>query len=175
MLTATLRFGSVAGAGVLVTAGCASATHAASRSGLSAAPTSYTITGSPTALTTPGPITTPGDETSFWSPPPAATSAIGCQSGVVAIANVWYAPDSYLCLHVGSTVHVTLFSDPSGWSPLVVAPAQAANVTALKNNPDGSQVATITVHKSGTFTVATNTIDQYAPTTDWTLHVTVRP
>jgi hypothetical protein len=172
---ATLRSWSIACAAVAVTAGCASATHAASPSAPSTAPTSYTITGSPTPPTTPGPITTPGDETSFWSPPPAATSAIGCQSGAVVIANVWYAPDSYLCLHVGSTVNVTLFSYPSGWSPLVVAPAGAAKVTALKTNSDGSQAATISVRKTGTFTVSTDSLDNLAPSDSWTLHVTVRP
>jgi hypothetical protein len=175
MLTATLRSGSIACAAVVVTAGCASAIHDASPAAPSTAPTSYTITGSPTPPTTPGPITTPGDETSFWSPPPAATSAIGCQSGAVAIGNVWYAPDSYLCLHAGSTVSVTLFSYPSGWSPLVVAPAGAAKVTALKTNPDGSQAATISVRKTGTFTVSTDSLDNLAPSASWTLHVTVHP
>ena len=168
-MTAGLRLG----AGLLAVvatgaAGCASGKQVASRS---SAPTAYAIAGQPT-----GPIYPDPPHTGSWAPlPTPATSAIGCQSGVVAIANVWYSADSYLCLHVGSRVQVTLFNYPSGWSPLVLAPAGAAKMTALKNNPDGSETATITVRKQGSFTATTYSLDNVAPSEGWTLHVTVRP
>lgn len=155
----------------LALAGCASGSQVVSLSQPSPDPTLYTLTGSPTGPVFPEPVST---TTTIWSPPPAATSAVGCQSGVVAIANVWYAQNSYLCLHSGSQVKVTLFNYPSGWSPLVVDPAGAAKVTALKTNPDGSQAATITVTKTGTFTASTNSLDNLAVSEAWTLHVTVR-
>ena len=155
----------------LALAGCASGSQVASLSQPSADPTGYTLTGSPSGPVYPDPVST---TTAVWSPPPAATSAVGCQSGVVAIANVWYAQDSYLCLHLGSRVKVTLFNYPSGWSPLVVDPSGAAKVTALKTNPDGSQAATIRVTETGTFTASTNSLDHLAVSEAWTLHVTVR-
>jgi hypothetical protein len=155
----------------LALAGCASGSRVTSLSQPSADPTIYTLTGSPTGPVFPEPVST---TTTIWSPPPAATSAVGCQSGVVAIANVWYAQNSYLCLHIGSRVEVTLFNYPSGWSPLVVDPSGAARVTALTTNPDGSQAATITASKTGSFTVSTNSLDNLAPAEAWTLHVTVR-
>jgi hypothetical protein len=158
-------------AAAVAMAGCASGSHVSSLSQPSADPTVYALTGSPTGPVFPEPVST---TTTIWSPPPAATSAVGCQSGVVAIANVWYASDSYLCLHIGSRVNVTLFNYPSGWSPLLIDPAGAATVSALKSNPDGSQAATITVTNSGTFTASTNSLDNLAPSEDWTLHVTVR-
>jgi hypothetical protein len=152
-------------------AGCAPGSHVSSVSQPSADPTVYTVTGSPTGPVYPEPVST---TTTIWSPPPAATSAVGCQSGVIAIANVWYAPNSYLCLHIGSRVNLMLFNYPSGWSPLVIDPAGAAKVSALKTNPDGSQATTITVTKTGTFTASTNSLDSVAPSENWTLHVTVR-
>ncbi len=168
MLIYRLLMGSAA---VVAMAGCASGPHASSLSQPSADPTVYSVTGSPTGPVFPEPAST---TTTIWSPPPAATSAVGCQSGVVAIANVWYASDSYLCLHIGSRVNVTLFNYPSGWSPLLIDPVGAAKVSALKTNADGSQAATITVTKAGTFTASTNSLDNLAPSEDWTLHVTVR-
>ena len=161
----------VGSAAAVAMAGCASGSHVSSLSQPSAVPTVYAVTGSPTGPVFPEPVTT---TTTIWSPPPAATSAVGCQSGVVAIANVWYAPDSYLCLHVASRVEVTLFNYPSGWSPLRIDPAGAAKVSALKTNADGSQAATITVTKTGTFTASTDSLDNLAPAEDWTLHITVR-
>ena len=152
-------------------AGCASGQKATSLSQPTANPTVYTVTGSPSGPVYPQPVST---ATTIWSPPPAATSAVGCQSGVVAIANVWYAQNTYLCLHAGSRVNVTLFNYPSGWSPLVIDPAGAAKVSALKTNPDGSQATTITVTKTGTFTASTNSLDNLAVSQAWTLHVTVR-
>jgi hypothetical protein len=158
-------------AAVVAMAGCASGSRVSSLSQPSADPTVYAVTGSPTGPVFPEPVST---TTTIWSPPPAATSAVGCQSGVVAIANVWYASDSYLCLHIGSRVNVTLFNYPSGWSPLLIDPAGAAKVSALKTNADGSQAAAITVTKTGTFTASTDSLDNLAPSEDWTLHVTVR-
>ena len=152
-------------------AGCASGSQVTSLSQPSADPTAHALTGSPTGPVFPEPVST---TTTIWSPPPAATSAVGCQSGVVAIANVWYTQNSYLCLHTGSRVNITLFNYPSGWSPLVIDPAGAAKVTALKTNPDGSQAAIITVTKTGTFTASTNSLDNLAVSEAWTLHVTVR-
>jgi hypothetical protein len=167
----SFRAGVLAAAVVVSAYGCSSGTQATPPSALSASPTAYTIAGSPS-----GPISPDPPHTGSWAPlPTPATSAIGCQSGVVAIENVWYAADSYLCLHVGSRVNVTLYNYPSGWSPLVVAPAAAARVTPLKTNPDGSQATTITVRKAGTFTASTDSLDRYAPSEGWTLHVTVRP
>jgi hypothetical protein len=113
--------------------------------------------------------------TTIWSPPPPATSAVGCQSGVVAIENVWYAQNSYLCLRAGSRVNVTLFNYPSGWSPLIIDPAGRAKVTPLKTNADGSQATTIIVTKTGTFTASTYSLDHLAVSQAWTLHVAVRP
>ena len=168
MLIRRLVMGSAA---AVAMAGCASGSRVSSLSQPSADPTVYAVTASPTGPVLPDPVRT---TTTIWSPPPAATSAVGCQSGVVAIANVWYASDSYLCLHVGSRVNVTLFTYPSGWSPLVLDPTGAAKVSALKTNADGSQAATITVTKPGTFTASTNSLDNLAPSADWTLHVTVR-
>lgn len=158
-------------AAAVALAGCASGSPVSSLSQPSAAPTVYTMTGSSTGPVSPEPMST---TTTIWSPPPAATSAVGCQSGVVAIANVWYAADSYLCVHVGSRIDATLFSYPSGWSPLVIDPAGAARVSALKTNPDGSQIATITAANAGTFTASTDSLDNLAQSQHWTLHVTVR-
>lgn len=152
--------------------GCASGSQVSSLSQPSADPTAYTVRGSPTGPVSPEPVST---TTTIWSPPPAATSAVGCQSGVVAIANVWYASDSYLCVHIGSRIDVTLFNYPSGWSPLVIDPAGASKVSALKTNADGSQSVTITVTKPGMFTASTNSLDNLAVSQAWTLHVTVRP
>lgn len=168
MLIRRLLIGSAA---AVAMAGCASGSQISSLSQPSANPTVYTESGSPTGPVSPEPVST---TTRIWSPPPAATSAVGCQSGVVAIANVWYPPDSYLCLHVGSRVNVTLFNYPSGWSPLVIDPAGAAKASALKTNADGSQAATITVTKTGTFTASTTSLDNLAVSQAWTLHVTVR-
>ena len=167
MLIGRLLMGSAA---AVAMAG-ASGSHVSSLSQPSTDPTVYAVTGSPTGPVFPERVST---TTTTWSPPPAATSAVGCQSGVVAIASVWYASDSYLCLHIGSRVNVTLFNYPSGWSPLVIDPAGAAKVSALKTNADGSQAATITVTRTGTFTASTNSLDDLAPSEDWTLHVTVR-
>jgi hypothetical protein len=166
VLIRSLLLGSVV---AVALAGCASDSKVTSLSQPSADPTAQSVTGSPT-----GPVFPQPESTTIWSPPPAATSAVGCQSGVVAIANVWYAQNSYLCLYIGSRVNVTLFNYPSGWSPLVLDPAGAAKVTALTTNPDGSQAATITVTKTGTFTAATNSLDNVAVSQAWTLHVTVR-
>jgi hypothetical protein len=168
VLIRRLLTGSAAAAAL---AGCASGSHASSLSQPYAAPTVYTMSGSPTGPVSPEPVST---TTTIWSPPPAATSAVGCHSGAVAIANVWYAPDSHLCVHIGSRVNVTLFNYPSGWSPLVINPAGAAIVSALKTNADGSQSATITTTKTGTFTASTNSLDNLAVSQAWTLHVTVR-
>ncbi len=168
MLIARLLLGSVV---AVALGGCASGSKVTSLSEPSADPTTYTLTGSPSGPVYPQPVST---TSTIWSPPPAATSAVGCQSGVVAIANVWYAQNSYLCVHVGSHVNITLFNYPSGWSPLVIDPAGAAKVTALKTNPDGSQAATITATKTGTFTASTNSLDNLAVSQAWTLHVTVR-
>jgi len=100
---------------------------------------------------------------------------MGCQSGVVTIANVWYAPDSFLCVYRGTRIAVTLFNYPSGWSAPVVTPQGAAKLSALKDNPDGSQATTITATKTGAFTVTTQSLDRLAVSVNWTLHVTVRP
>jgi hypothetical protein len=153
-------------------AGCACSRQAASLSQPSAEVASQVLTGSPSGPISPEPVST---TTTIWSPPPAATSAVGCQSGVVAIANVWYAQNSYLCLHVGSKVQVTLFRYPSGWSPLVIDPAGVAKVMALTTNPDGSQATAITVTNTGSFTASTYSLDNLAVEQAWTLHVTVRP
>jgi len=56
-----------------------------------------------------------------------------------------------------------------------VAPQGAAKLTALKDNPDGSQATTITANKVGDFTVTTQSLDNLAVSANWTLHVTVRP
>ena len=167
VLISRLLMGSAA---AVAMAGCASGSQVSSLSQPSDVPTVYAVTGSPTGPVFPEPVST---TTAIWSPPPAATSAVGCQSGVVAIANVWYASDSYLCVHVGSRIKVTLFSYPSGWSPLVINPAGAAKVSALTTNADGSQAATITVTKMGTFTASTDSLDNLAVSQAWTLHATV--
>lgn len=170
-----LRRWSVAGLAVMA-AGCASSRQAASLSAPSTAPALSTSAASPTTGTAPGAIITPGENGSIWSPPAAPSSAVGCQSGVVPIANVWYAPVSYLCVHAGSRVEVTLFNYPSGWSPLVVEPAGSAKVTPLRTNPDGSQAAVVTpLHTTGTFTITTYSLDNLAVSQSWILHVTVRP
>lgn len=80
----------IGSAAAVAMTGCASGSPVSSLSQPSAAPTVYTMTGSPTGPVSPEPMST---TTTIWSPPPAATSPVGCQSGVVAIANVWYNAD----------------------------------------------------------------------------------
>jgi len=151
--------------------GCASGKQVASLSAPSDAPGVYAIAGSSSP-----PVSPEAAHTGNWPPlPTPATSAIGCQSGVVTIANVWYAHDSYLCVYRRTRIEVTLFNYPSGWSTPVVAPQGAAKLTALKDNPDGSQATAITANKAGGFTVTTQSLDNLAVSANWTLHVTVRP